>query len=158
MILHSCELSAEVLVRCGDSCWVGRLLSRGPVHCSGHHWCVSSLLRQSPVILVTAAVTDGEHFSHYPLVVTSTHTQNRINMCLSRNPGDKFHCPRDQVPDDLASSDHPSAEQFNMLLNLLPPQSLPQVRDLENIRWAEKSIVHHSTKWNVTLNKMHIRM
>ena len=59
-------------------------------------------------------------------------------MCLSRNPGgDKFPSEHVPVQDDLSHTDHPSAEQFRMLLNLLPPQSLAQVRDLDSIRYGK---------------------
>ena len=67
-------------------------------------------------------------------------------MCLSRNniggAGDKLDGPigHGVVHDDLAHSENPSAEQFRMLLNLLPPQSIAQVRDLDSIRWVSTLI------------------
>ena len=57
-------------------------------------------------------------------------------MCLSRNnsgdhtfPGSESGSSGEQL-----NTDHPSADQFRMLLNLLPPQSLAQVGDLDSIR------------------------
>ena len=58
-------------------------------------------------------------------------------MCLSRNLPDKFPNVSGadiNVQDDLANTEHPSEEQFRMLLNLLPPHTLAQVRDLDSIR------------------------
>ena len=59
-------------------------------------------------------------------------------MCLSGRRGrSDSDCP-DWSLEELGSlasgGDHPSADQFRMLLNLLPPQSLAQVRDLDSIR------------------------
>ena len=88
-------------------------------------------------------------------------------MCLSRNnlggAGDKFDGPiggHGAVHDDLAHSENPSAEQFRMLLNLLPPQSLAQVRDLDSIRWVSNLIIHTCSQicdnilaWNINFDK-----
>ena len=63
-------------------------------------------------------------------------------MCLSgrRNRSSDSDSGPDWSLEDLSSlannggDHHPSADQFRMLLNLLPPQSLAQVRDLDSIR------------------------
>ena len=56
-------------------------------------------------------------------------------MCLSRNnSGDHTFPGSEAGSGEHLSTDHPSADQFRMLLNLLPPQSLAQVGDLDSIR------------------------
>ena len=56
-------------------------------------------------------------------------------MCLSRNnSGDHTFPGSEAGSGEQLNTDHPSADQFRMLLNLLPPQSLAQVGDLDTIR------------------------
>ena len=56
-------------------------------------------------------------------------------MCLSRNnSGDHTFPGSEPASGEQLNTDHPSADQFRMLLNLLPPQSLAQVGDLDSIR------------------------
>ena len=55
-------------------------------------------------------------------------------MCLSRAP-DKINVQDTEVVmEEISGSDHPSTEQFNMLLNLLPAHTLQQVRDMDSLR------------------------
>jgi len=78
-------------------------------------------------------------------------------MCLSRNniggAGDKLDGPigHGVVHDDLAHSENPSAEQFRMLLNLLPPQSIAQVRDLDSISIDEADILMAAVNYIMSL-------
>ena len=52
---------------------------------------------------------------------------------LANNGGD-HHNNNNNNNNNNKGDHHPSADQFRMLLNLLPPQSLAQVRDLDSIR------------------------
>ena len=55
-------------------------------------------------------------------------------MCLSR-AADKinYQADTDGIMEEISGSDHPSTEQFNMLLNLLPAHTLQQVRDMDSL-------------------------
>jgi len=78
-------------------------------------------------------------------------------MCLSRSiHGDKLTGSNgnSELADDLshiAGTDHPSEEQFNMLLNLLPPHTLAQVRDLNSISIDEADILMAAVNYILSL-------
>ena len=62
-------------------------------------------------------------------------TSHRHAMCLSRAPDKINYQETDGIMEEISGSDHPSTEQFNMLLNLLPAHTLQQVRDMDSLRY-----------------------
>ena len=80
-------------------------------------------------------------------------------MCLSR-AADKIAVQEtDGIMEEISGSDHPSTEQFNMLLNLLPAHTLQQVRDIDSLRYFNYSLTPHTshlTPFNSNLRQQNI--
>ena len=135
-------------------------ISVGRAAVTGHSWCrPSEGDTNCPVIIIIsrgAAIRGATHSQTiYRVIATSVNsdtTQSHLSaeasgskesqsrMCLSgrrhRSDSDSPDWSLDDLSTLASGGDHPSADQFRMLLNLLPPQSLAQVRDLDSIRSA----------------------
>ena len=89
---------------------------------------------------VTVSVTATSCSSPSLTVRARTPGRHHTTMCLSRAADKINYQETDGMLEEISGSDHPSTEQFNMLLNLLPAHTLQQVRDMDSLRYLEK---HH---------------
>ena len=71
-------------------------------------------------------------------------------MCINKTNGEKIKYSDDLV-DEMAPTDHPSAEQYNMLLNLLPPNAMEQVSELNSLLVDEADILMAAVDYILTL-------
>eukprot|EP00092_Neocalanus_flemingeri_P085111 GFUD01107049.1.p1 GENE.GFUD01107049.1~~GFUD01107049.1.p1 ORF type:complete len:114 (+),score=39.77 GFUD01107049.1:50-343(+) len=71
-------------------------------------------------------------------------------MCINKTNSEKKKLS-DDLMEEMAPSDHPSAEQFNMLLNLLPPNTMDQVSELDSLLVDEADILMAAVNYILTL-------
>ena len=57
----------------------------------------------------------------------------------------------EDLMEEMAPTDHPSAEQFNMLLNLLPPNTVDQISELDSLLVDEADILMAAVNYILTL-------
>ena len=75
-------------------------------------------------------------------------------MCINKTVSEKMKYSEDLL-EDLPSSDHPSTEQFSMLLNLLPPNTIQDNEndDLDDLALAEADILMAAVNYILSLTK-----
>ena len=84
---------------------------------------------------VTVSVTATSCSS--PSLTVGQTTPSHHTMCLSRAADKMNYQETEGMMEEISGSDHPSTEQFNMLLNLLPAHTLQQVRDMDSLRYLQ---------------------
>merc|ERR1711971_200764 len=85
-----------------------------------------------------------------PSLTARPTTQHRT-MCLSRATDKINYQETEGIVEEIAGSDHPGTEQFNMLLNLLPAHTLQQVRDMDSLSIDEADILMAAVNYILSL-------
>eukprot|EP00090_Calanus_glacialis_P017421 TRINITY_DN27143_c0_g1_i1.p2 TRINITY_DN27143_c0_g1~~TRINITY_DN27143_c0_g1_i1.p2 ORF type:complete len:109 (+),score=37.05 TRINITY_DN27143_c0_g1_i1:44-328(+) len=71
-------------------------------------------------------------------------------MCINKVNGEKMKYS-DELLEEITPVDHPSTEQFSMLLNLLPTNTVDQVLDMDNLRVDEADILMAAVNYILSL-------
>merc|ERR1711997_733227 len=86
-----------------------------------------------------------------PSLTVGQTTPHHHTMCLSRAADKINYQETDGMMEEISGSDHPSTEQFNMLLNLLPAHTLQQVRDMDSLSIDEADILMAAVNYILSL-------
>ena len=71
-------------------------------------------------------------------------------MCINKVNGEKMKYS-DELLEEITPVDQPSTEQFSMLLNLLPTNTVDHVLDMDNLRVDEADILMAAVNYILSL-------